>query len=324
MKEQPKDLHYVPKCYLKEFISGTHLYKLDMLDVNKGYNVRPKPASPTQICYSEFYYLIKPEYSNAAFNLSELHEMYIEQDIFKVLEGRYHGLVSTICSNNKVSRADVEAFSDFMFQLKLRNPYWQNHTINKYSRTWINQAIEEILSEVQREKKYASLPPELQRMLADEFKKQIHETKDIEKQMQLNSLILRANPKNNRTIRKTVVNLAWEVLTAPESGPYFITSDNPGIAIGKDGKYDNMKFTDGATFYLPLTYRHSLRISDTRKDDFYNSGESTKKLFHTNIRDTEVLKINFAAIQMINKLIIGSDDVFLQLVIDAHKEKAGN
>ena len=144
---KPKRHHFVPKCYLKNFIVDRKLYALNIKDVQKGYTAQPELKSPGQICYFEDYYRITNELGDNQFKLQEFEDLFIETSVLRSLEGHYGCLYKKLTVLNRLSFEEAVSLSDFIIQLKLRNPYWREKTLEKNKNEWIDNIIEIIYQE---------------------------------------------------------------------------------------------------------------------------------------------------------------------------------
>jgi hypothetical protein len=99
-----------------------------------------------------------------------------------------------------------------------------------------------------------------------------------------------------------------DVYEAPENGPFFITSDNPGYSLkGNDGLTYNTNFSDPYMFFFPISFRYCLVISSEQKDFAYLNKDQHKTYKSSVISSDLVITINNSSIQCINSLLMAVD-----------------
>lgn len=320
IQNSPQKHHFVPECYLKNFIKEKEVFTLDLSGLKKGYKVSVNTRQPAQICYLFNFYLNNIGPSKSSFTLNNHSELYIEVDVLKILENKFKGFYERLISDDDLPLQDTIHLCDFIVQMKLRNPYWRG-VIKKKAADWISEVIEKGLEEADKKPEYSEIPRELKNALSESIKANNLNDQELEKHIQLFSLSMRANrsEEDNRFLRSGIIDSKWQLYRAPEGGPYFITTDNPGAAFGRDGLYYNSKFNEGAQFFFPLSYRYCLAISDVEKDHVLSQNKPTKCIVKKVIPPLEVIKINDCLIQMANKLLVAADDWYISQILELNK-----
>lgn len=269
--QKPKKHHFVPECYLKNFMTDKDLYTLDLSKVLKGYKAQPKSSQPGMICYYEDYYKIEAEFADNQFKLNDYDELFIETEVLRKLEGKYNSLYQKITSSNKLSFTEAVDLSDFIIQIKVRNPYWLEHTLKMHKDEWIDNSMDNIFnSSFLKEERFARIPEEIQRLVYDHVRESNKADPDYAKKIQLYGLIQRysENDERNELFREAIIKSEWLLLVSPLYGPYFITSDNPGFSISQnDNLIYNTRFIKGFAFHFPLSARFCLLITDALVDN---------------------------------------------------------
>ncbi|RCH56843.1 hypothetical protein DJ568_03025 [Mucilaginibacter hurinus] len=330
-KEQPKDPaikpkrhHYVPRCYLRNFMNGDHLYTLDIKNVQGGFQEPIKKNHPNRICIEENFYSIKPEFTGTTFKLDEYDQLFVESEVLHHLENEYRLITDKLINSDELPMNDAARLCDFLLQMKLRNPYWLKDVIEKNKVDWIETAIAQIY-EVQNSAvgPFAWLPTDIRIAAVQALKNANLNNKDFGKQMQLYGLIMRSSPdsERNEKYRIALIDCQWELFTAPQEGPYFITSDNPGHGIKLDGLIYNSNFTGDFVYYFPISFRHCFAINGFVRDESYSKGMNSKMIKHTVVGDHQVIKVNNNSMQRINRLLIASDDWYLKQVRQLNQKK---
>lgn len=322
-KQKPKKHHFVPQCYLRQFVEQDKLYVLDISKVKRNIKKEIKLVTPAQICYLPNYYTIRHDSVVNTFRLDQFSDMYIELDLFSLVEGKYAKIVSSLIEKCELPVADLILLSDFIIQLKLRNPYWEEKVIENKKEEWLNAAMIDITSKSNQDPRFSKIPNEVKEKILANTRKSNLDNPNYAREVQQFSLIQRFSPKNpsNTKIREKLLNCGWQLFKAPVEGPYFITSDNPGVAIGKEGTVHNSKFQDGFFYFLPLSPAYCLVITDNNMDNTADNKEEFKQLYCNPINSDIVLHINDKIIQVANNLLIASDTWYLSQIAEINKPK---
>ena len=323
-EQKPKNHHFVPRCYLKNFSIDGKVSVLDVRKVTKGIPHFVKSMSPKAICTLEDYYTIQPDNLNGQFKLDSYNDLFVESEVLGSLEDKYgKKLHQNLISLQEISLADAVDLSDFIIQLKLRNPYWLEQQ-GKKKDEMIDSAMEAIYNDkFEPNPRYEHIPDEIKRLVADYVAQDNKNSPNFSKMMQLFSLIQRAShvPNRDNILRRAIVDCEWKLFIAPKDGPKFITSDNPGFATASDNLNYNTKFKDGFVFFFPVSPDHCLVISDATFDNSFTDNETSKSIQWVNVDQNMVIIINNKAIQMVNKLLIASNDWYLSQIADRNRPK---
>lgn len=319
-ENKAKKHHYVPRCYLSKFLKGEHVYALDVKNVLSGFKERPKMRHPNNLCIDDQYYSIKPEHHGSNFRLDYYDELFVESEILHELESRYHKIFTEVTTSNALSMTDATYYCDFIIQMKIRNPYWTNEIIEKNKDNWIDQSIEQILSEKAPMNEYFNrLPEEIRQSLIEEIRAEQKSMQTFSKQMQLFGLIQRSekayNPRSEK-YREAILNSSWMLVESPSEGPYFITSDNPGFGKTESGLIHNTCFGRNSAFFLPLSPIYCLIINGFKQDNAYSNHQSFKQCPLKKIDSKKVIQINDHTIQRINRLLIACDSWYLNKIVE--------
>lgn len=325
--QQPKKHHFVPQCYLRNFTQENQLYILDVRKVQKGYKEKPIPKHTAKICYFNHYYTIEPEMGSAQFRLEAYDALYIETQVLGKLENRYGKIFDKLSTNRIISLQDAIDLTDFIIQLKLRNPYWMRETLEKKKDNFIDSAMDSLEAEkFMNNPRFQHIPRELKLAVADGVRNDNKMNPKFGKQMQLFSLVERNLDQENRNekFRLALIDCKWMVYEAPENGPFFITSDNPGYSLkGNDGLTYNTNFTDPYMFFFPISFRHCLVIASEKKDLAYSSKDQHKSYKSGVISADLVISINNSSMQCMNTLLIAVDTWYLSQIAVINNPKQG-
>jgi len=303
----PKNHHYVPQCYLNEFREEKKLICLDLSLVLIGLNVNLSYKAPKQVCYIENYYkIINENY----FNLNDYEENYIELKAFSKLENEYRKVIRKIFESGELDIIDGKILSDFILNLKIRNPSYNKvieHHKERNTEIAKNLLIEELINDY----RYSAIPFSILKKQVDSFGERILKSSNFNKSLQFKQII--DNTDNNSTsiekFRKEILDCKWYLLDSKNCEFSIVTSDNPGISVTDDGTLENMKFKGGFKFYFPLNSRYCLYFSDKEKDDFYSSNKKfSKKIYLKNLFNEELNLINFQQICYHNKFAFSTEE----------------
>lgn len=316
----PARHHFVPRCYLTKFMDGDHLFILDLLNVLNGLKERPKESHPNKICLDENFYKIKSEHQHTNFKLEEYDGLYVESTVLHEVENKYNNAFERLISGGALPMETAVYFSDFMIQMKIRNPYWLNNVIAKNKDKWIDDCIQQLILEDKGkiDSIFNRLPEEWQKFAVELVRSEQKGNKTFEKQMQLFGLIQRSGGDNERNekYRDVIVNSKWQLWIAPENGPFFITSDNPGFARDIFGQTYNSYFTGESVFYIPMAPQYCLVIDGINRDNSYKDQRAEKEVQTLTVTAVQVISLNNYVYKNINKLLIGYDKVYLSQIVE--------
>jgi hypothetical protein len=316
-----KKQHYVPECYLKQFLRDGQLYTLDIKGVQQGYKISPRINYPGRICYLEDFYTISADFPNDTFSFKEYDKLFVENVVLQNLERKYPVILNELINGSVISAASAYRIADFMVSLKLRNPNHLSGTLEKNKDEWIDKLVDQILNENMKDTRFASMSTEQKLLAAELVKKANKENPHFSKQMMLFSLIRRASDEeNSKILQEAMLTWPWTLLIAPEGGPYFITTDCPGFASDNDGGLHSIKLRDGFAFHLPLTPQYCLLISDMEPSLPENPKEA-KIVGRVVLDKNDVYLVNDRQICMHNRLLIADEPGYLSEIARLNKPK---
>lgn len=317
MNGSPKKHHFVPECYLKNFIRDSHLFILDVSKVKYGVPHFVRHAQPGGICYIEHYYTIPEADSNSTFKLDGLSALFVESTVLTALEGEYGKvLYPKLFSGDALSGDEANDLVDFILQLKFRNPFHFDAMKEKMPAT-----IEEVMAKISEKvfqpgARFSHMPRSIREDIVNKVKQQALDNPLFSKQMQLSRFVEEyKEPGKRQLLRNAVLGASWFLLESRPDGPFFITSDNPGFATAPDGLNYNTKFVDGFAFYFPVSPVLCLLITDLT-GPLGNFGS----IIRQQIDHDSVIAINNRAIQRINKLLIAADSWYLSQILTVNKK----
>lgn len=313
----PKKQHFVPECYLKHFTRDGQLRTLNIGNMRKGYRKEVRSATPAQVCYLPDYYTIQSTETQKTFRLDAYSALHIEQHIFSAMENKYSSIIQLLLNQPVLLLRDATDLVDFIIQMKIRNPYFETRIIGKNSFDWVETILSDLQRLEARNGAYAHLSAEKKQDAIDQLKDRIRNNSNFAKEIQQRALIERSksDSPSNIKLRDAILKSGWQIFEAPETGPYFITSDNPGVSVSKGGIYHNSKFNEEAFFFFPLSPRLCLVITDI-DDDVFDYTLGFKSTHRNKLDAGTVIHVNNSLIQVANNLLIASDDWYLSQIHD--------
>lgn len=311
-QSEPKRHHYVPECYLRNFMREDKFYYLNIPDAKQRPKEFARQSHPSNICYHYHYYKSPEEHEQSLFSLSKWDKLFVESKVLHELETSYGQLFTSITSQQEICIEDANQFCDFIIQLKMRNPYY---AAQAYSIKKVEETMDILLKTIEGENgPFAHLSPEIKKQVAQEYINNLKENSNLEKELQLGSLIhSHENVKRREKFRDVLCGLTWQVLKAPDEGPYFMTSDNPGFVIDKNSKIENIRLKGDGYFFLPLSSQHCLAIDLSVKESENNIKAGKKRILHKKNVPPQVERVNFMTSHLVTERIICCDREQLNL-----------
>ncbi len=312
--EDKKNQHFVPKFYLRNFQSSDKgpLYVFNLENIKRGYSPKIKPFFPGAICYKEFYYNIDKD---LPISIGKRPKLYIENNVNGFYENNIPKIVEKIINKSVINLTEATLFSDFIIHLKVRNPYQE--LLNEKSKF---QRIEEIsLSRYDflRIKAFEKgIPQDLFDLAYQNTIRNLLNKEDLIQELQKESLVRKyENPEENyKKFRDAILSSSWKLLEPDDDSDFFLTTDNPGVAIDSIGIIHNTKFLNGFNFYLPLSPKNLLRITDFELNRVKNNNFFIEK---DKIGSSLVKEINKLSFSVSNNLIISNSKENLEIFIQS-------
>ncbi len=310
MHNDPRKHHFVPECYLRKFIANKELHVLNIDSVKKWGQIKINYKQPSTICFLDNFYLIKSALKEKIFDLSAYSKLYIEVDLFQLLENTYGNIIQKLTETSAITRDEATKVSDFIIQLKIRNPAWRN-TMQGILNTSIDKIVDDIINDPQTRARFHHDSPEELIVIAQIMKARILGDPTLMERAHKFSIIERFEKDSirNAAFRKAILGNRWTILQSPVDGPFFITTDNPGVGVNNE-ECLNTNFVVGV-FYLPISYKHCLRIENVIIDSDFADSSTHKRCNRLDATPSEVLAINNYVKEVANQLIIASDSNYL-------------
>lgn len=314
-KQNPtRDHHYVPVCYLKQFIDPekNRVSSLNLEYLNSGFPVRPKWFAPRQFCYIENYYTISEDLKEEFKDFDVYDALHIESDLFGILENRFPKLVNMVIRERTMPIASAADFADLVLQMKIRNPYWLQGMVGK-TEQWLDEIYPKLADQFVADPKYQHYSEELKRYALEKEIIRTRKSPLLNKRLQLHSLIQRNTPgsKGNVRLRQAMLQTNWVLLKATGT-QRFITTDNPGFAVDKK-LFHNIKLKDYFRFYLPLSPRHCLMLGEGTDHKFLKK-RKVKLIIFRAVTDQFVAEVNQTQLKNAFRYAIADNEDFLNTI----------
>ncbi|ACU60966.1 DUF4238 domain-containing protein [Chitinophaga pinensis] len=297
----PKNHHYVPVCYLKQFANlGGNLLK-KRLDYDK-----IAITTPSKICYEIDGNRFNGAQSAYFNNVTD--EYHIEKEAFKLQENNYGNIIVLITDFYKAPKIlngqAYRLFIETLVTIKRRNPSFRKALIENFQQRYVTDEalikFKQFLTE-QIEGTEIQMPSDQQ----IRQKLMTHASDPAYMRDMYLSGHLNTSPASGvNSVSIDLYNSKQYILHAPD-GLQFITSDNPGFTFF-DGRVENgTGFGANCEFYFPLTPFTCLYINTEEKD----TGNELEKAIYPGVIGTDQLKfINESTKKLALKILIGRDE----------------
>jgi hypothetical protein len=271
----PKDHHYVPKVYLREFSNSQQ----QLFQVLKGkQNISVKTIS--QVCYKTNYFKLHSTASDLTKGIKDHN--HIEKNVFKKQENTYSKLVKKVTfpslTQAVLKKSEALLFLETLMTIKRRNPAYRQHHIEAYKEYITSEQFRKDAEPgLEIAKRIDKIDPVA---YFENFVKEA--TTDTNKQSDyyLQGFL----DKENKIIKftaQTLMHYKLYMYHAP-FGSEFITSDNPGFTTMPDGSlYQFGGFGREFTFTFPLTPKSCLFISYKHLENDPLSLDKNIHIIHT-------------------------------------------
>jgi len=309
-----KDHHYVPVCYLRQFLDPQKqkVATLNVKNLRLNYSAKVKWYAPRQFCYLKDYYTISDDIKAEFKDFNFYDALHIESKLFSNLENSFHKLMDLIIKKRALQVKEAVQFADLIVQMKLRNPYWEQQAFRQSS-TWLNEVYPGLEKDFLSDTRFQRYSQEIKKMALQQELLRTRNSPLLNKRLQLFSLIQRNTPGSqaNIKIRQAILQSNWILLTANETAR-FITTDNPGFAVDEKA-FHNIKLRGNFRLYFPLSPKHCLMLGEDL-DKVYFKKRKAKLLTYRKCSDEMVLKINNAQLHNAFSYAIADNESFLNKI----------
>jgi Protein of unknown function (DUF4238) len=320
----PKNQHFVPQAYLKQFTNNKGLFfSLDITLLQTGKKIKPSaPRTPASLGYKHNYFNIKPEdiILIDGSTLPNLDPLFLEKVAFLNFENNVARIIQTIISFRLINEHDAQLFIGSLVDLKFRNPYYRE-LIKKTYPALVEKEVKEVLQDV--EKLSANNPGHIwskddvikgitdfvdkNNEKPDEYVQQLHNSSLVNKEFKVNGF--------EKHLPKELLKLSWYVLTT-DNKHQFITSDNPGFCFDlATNSIQNTKFKSPFIYYIPLDPNHCLMMSDVKIDQEFLESGRLKYCINTPALPENVREINNATSKLAFKHIVSQKKESLEEIV---------
>lgn len=304
---EPKKHHYVPQCYLNEYSKDKNVYSLNLPILFERKKIHVTLKNSNQICYlKDFYLLENLDY----YDLDKYDKYFIELKAFNKLEKNYRQIIRNIFDKNLLNSLETITLSDFIVNLKIRNPYFLKNTeSNKHKN--VSNAMQSTFLKATENSKFKNIPREIILSYIDEFGFDLLNNRNYIKNTQLKQIIDKTNPLSTSIVkfRESIIDCKWFLLSSSKCEVSFFTSDNPGVSVSSKGILENTKFKGGFEYYFPINSQFCLYFTDKYNDDYFKSGlKVDKKIEIIEIEKNKINYINSLFIKFHNKYLFSNEE----------------
>lgn len=262
--------HFVPEAYLKGFVSSEGIFygwKTEYRSILKCY--------PAQVCWEDHFYDLD---SDLMKRMGATDPAILEHYAFKDFENEVQNIVKRLSNKPKQLPFDqlVLICRGYVLQ-KIRTPYYRKGIAELDKREGPQlkrRAQQSVRAELTRDHpRFAKIKdqPEFDKYFTDEYWEEIY--KDSIKQKidpkgtQHHSLIetVSGMSTNANDAVQRLLSMTLEVYNAPKD-TYFITSDNPGFSLLRDGQLNSIRthsfgFPTMLGIIYPISSKQAIHLS---------------------------------------------------------------
>jgi hypothetical protein len=288
------DQHFLPACYLDQFCADNgKFYRIDCSLLKRGKQPYPLLVTPAAICYGKDFYALTEEFKKVYPAFAAYDRNFLEER-FHRYERAYLAIINKIKQGNPLlPAADAELLLYSLMDFKLRNNYVREKN-EQLRRNVVNNLLDGMPASPMLEQVAASMKAEI---LSDpDFGKHSHLAAMMGRE--------RADLAIQDKFVATMIRYKFKLMI---SCGEFITSDNPGWAIGKNNRVHNIKFDEDFHYLMPLTPRHCLSISHNDLDQYYLNAFRQKKLYAAYVDAETIGPINRLSIDHFSNYLFAAD-----------------
>ena len=263
--------------------------------------------SPSQLCCLEDHFSLNFEVGSMLdVDMQGIDELFIETKIFGEYERDYNRIVQQFRTRQNLFFVDANLFAKALISIKYRNIFLLKSMTDTQLRTIIKGVVVDIRRKILNNE---LLPTEnfTSRDLIDYldyWEDNAYKNEDLNRQLFLSTLVVRYHNPNDliNKISNDLLRYTWNILIADVSNT-FITTDNPGYCIDRNGSMTNMNFFD-YKFYFPLTPLLCIMITDKEIDWNYINNPVTKDIRYSFVNRSTIDQINYFSRFNINQYLI--------------------
>lgn len=309
--------HYVPVCYQKNYLDDKgYIYVVDKKNIETHKKVVVRQTHPNNECFIYDYYKLTDSIKALNPKFQNLDEYFIENHVFKEFENKYQkDIYESIRTTKTLSRKSALLLIKSLIQLKNRNPNFKNQTIESIRISDHSQIVATLVDQALQDDRFRQFPRELLEAVGRSLDHQYTSNTHYSDFLHLLGLINR-DIEPSDTLEKVYKNLfegTWLLLINKNGDTPFIYTDNPGYSANlENNTILNTKFDKSFAYFLPLSPRYCLCISDNKKDRKIKSKPHIKKLEVINEIDIDTINlINRSAISVCNSRIFSNNKTYL-------------
>lgn len=285
MNNQPKNHHYVPKCYLNLFTNTQNKFWKRRND-----NGSFSETNPSKVCYEADANRFRTKQTLFYNNLED--EYYVEKHSFKHQENNYGKLITSVTKFQNepkvIEKSKYRLFLETLITVKRRNPFSKNEILQRFKESYKTEdGIRNFFNFFAQETGVKDFTPEIEVFIKNYLNT---ESQDIDRlhDMYLSAFVNKSDYTTISQITDDLYALKQYILFAPID-QHFITSDNPGF-LKVNGQAINLSgFGGDFEFIFPLSPLTCLYL---KSNDFEPLNSIQKTVYNIIVDKAQVKAIN--------------------------------
>lgn len=298
MSNKPKDQHYIPRVYLKNFQIDNDENKSFVwcFDFSNKYNQKPQ-----RLGLNDKVFKIKNFYTHSRFS----NPYIIEEVLSQGFEPNYEKIMQFIREEKPLEPWVVQDLMAWLFISKLRSPYLRSNS------EYLMHRITDIKTKLQK------------RQLTDDEKIKVDESiKILSKQYHINAFADKEQVERLMELHFETLNCKhWRILKSLQSFPFW-TNDNPGYSINTNPLFAKetpfhrvMELNASSIIYYVLSPEYCLEIKPFTKDSPLEELAINMEIKYEQASPQQIQYINEGVFYTRYKLIISNKKELLDYFI---------
>lgn len=308
----PKNHHYVPESYL-QFFSFNDVGDLFTYKPKHKYQNVIRQYNKSAICYSDnLYKLDKLRYKD---------EYLIEKEKFQYEKTFIKNIITKINHLESLNNAEYVELVKMILNIKNRNIIHYDQFL-PFSNANINNVIEDFSINLKKQvnEKYNSFIDDIFSIAKEKVSENLQE-QSLSNMILNESFLQIIEQKNNnfKNFESWIVNKKYKIFYTDDKN-CFITNDNPGHTIHKNGIIGNLYFGSAKAFFFPLSPNCAIFIDVM--DAILGGDMKTATTNYEKLNPEFVNMFNKGTVQNCNQMIISNSKQVLSKYIKKGPEPA--
>lgn len=311
--------HYVPVCYQKNFLNANgYIYRVDLNLATKTGNFSPQQSHPNNECFINYFYRITDELRALYPKFFGLDDFFIENNIFQDFENGYQSTIfEPLKKDKKIKGTAARILVRSLVQLKQRNPYHKSKTIEAIRTSDHKEIVSVLVKSAKEDDRFRHIPESLLHSLGTQMDSYYTEHELYNDFLHLLGLIQRGVEPSDiiKLAYQNLLNSKWFLLINTNQDIPFIYTDNPGFSADSTlNSTGNTKFDKDFAYFLPLSPRYCLCISDNLVDKKFKARPYAKRVEPIKVDSDAVNKINMDFIRFAYSRVYSNNREYLSSI----------